>query len=252
MKKIAIVTGAAKGIGRACAIALDAAGFRVLAWDVDRGGLDDLAGQVPGVETGELDVTDVQALRRAFAKTVSAHGRIDVLVNNAGITRRADLLELTEDDWDRITGVNAKGAFFCMQEAARQMTRQGDGRIINMASVAGKGFHNSSNVIYAGTKGALIAMTRMVAHKLGSHGITVNAVCPGTTETEIVTGLIERDAETQGISIEESRSRMFEMIPLKRANTTEDVAALVTFLASDGARNITGQAISVDGGLLMA
>ena len=175
-----------------------------------------------------------------------------MLVNNAGITRRADLLDLTEADWDRITGVNAKGAFFCMQDAARQMMSQGDGRIINMASVAGKGFHNSSNAIYAGTKGALIAMTRMVAHNLGAHGITVNAVCPGTTETEIVTGLIERDAETQGISIEESRTRMFEKIPMKRANTPADVAALVVFLASEGARNITGQAINVDGGLLMA
>ena len=252
MEKIAIVTGAAKGIGRACAVALGAAGFKVLAHDIDREGLGDLASEVPGIVTGQLDVGDVGQIGVAFAQVVANHGRIDVLVNNAGITRRADLLDLTEADWDRITGVNAKGAFFCMQEAARQMMAQGDGRIINMASVAGKGFHNSSNAIYAGTKGALIAMTRMVAHNLGAHGITVNAVCPGTTETEIVTGLIERDAETQGISIEESRTRMFEKIPLKRANTPADVAALVVFLASEGARNITGQAINVDGGLLMA
>ena len=207
---------------------------------------------MPGIVTREVDVGDVGQIDAAFSQVASDRGRIDVLVNNAGITRRADLLELTEADWDRITGVNAKGAFFCMQEAARLMIAQGDGRIINMASVAGKGFHNSSNVIYAGTKGALISMTRMVAHKLGAHGITVNAVCPGTTETEIVTGLIARDAETRGISVEESRTQMFDMIPLKRANTTEDVAALVVFLASDGARNITGQAINVDGGLLMA
>lgn len=252
MEKIAIVTGAAKGIGRACAVALGAAGFKVLAYDIDREGLADLAAQVPGIVTGALDVSDVGQIGTAFGQAIADHGRIDVLVNNAGITRRADLLDLTEADWDRITGVNAKGAFFCMQEAARQMMAQGDGRIINMASVAGKGFHNSSNVIYAGTKGALIAMTRMVAHNLGAHGITVNAVCPGTTETEIVTGLIERDAEAQGISIGESRTQMFEKIPLKRANTPEDVAALVVFLASDGARNITGQAINVDGGLLMA
>ena len=252
MNKIAIVTGAAKGIGRACTTALDAAGFGVLAWDVDREALARLAEETPGIVAGEVDVGDVAAVQAAFAQANADHGRIDVLVNNAGITRRADLLELSEEDWDRITRVNAKGAFFCMQEAARRMIQQGEGRIVNMASVAGKGFHNSSNVIYAGTKGALIAMTRMTAHKLGAHGITVNAVCPGTTETEIVTGLIARDAESQGISVEESRSRMFGAIPLKRANTTEDVAALVVFLASDGARNITGQAINVDGGLLMA
>lgn len=252
MEKIAIVTGAAKGIGRACAVALAAEGFEVQAWDVDLAGLESLSQQAPGIVPRKVDVGDIGQIRIAFGQVVSDGGRVDVLVNNAGVTRRADLLELTEADWDRITGINAKGAFFCMQEAARQMIAQGDGRIINMASVAGKGFHNSSNVIYAGTKGALIAMTRMVAHKLGAHGITVNAVCPGTTETEIVTGLIERDAETRGISIEESRTQMFDIIPMKRANTTEDVAALVVFLASDGARNITGQAINVDGGLLMA
>lgn len=252
MQKVAIVTGAAMGIGRASAIALDKAGFKVIANDVNSDGLESLGASHPGIETSMLDVGDVAAVQAAFAKAVADHGSLDVLVNNAGVTRRAGLLDLTEADWDRITTVNGKGAFFCMQAAAKQMIDQGDGRIINMASVAGKGFHNSSNVIYAGTKGALIAMTRMAAHSLGSHGITVNAVCPGTTETEIIAGLIAQDAETKGISIEQSKADMYSIIPMKRANTPEDIADLVAFLASDGARNITGQAINVDGGLLMA
>lgn len=247
MKRIVIVTGAAKGIGRATAEAFVELGEIVVGIDFDKQALDGAA-----FEKIVADMGDVSSINAALEQVVAEHGRIDVLVNNAGITRRAGLLELTENDWDNITKVNAKGAFFAMQGAARQMIEQGGGRIINMASIAGKGFHNSSNVIYAGTKGALIAMTRMAAYHLGPHGISVNAVCPGTTETDIVTGLIERDAQEQGISIEESRQQMFSIIPNRQANTPADVAALVVFLASGPAANITGQAINIDGGLLMA
>ena len=247
MARIVVVTGAAKGIGRATADAFHELGDRVIGMDIDGDALD--AAPWSGIIADMGEKSEIDA---ALDQVIDQHGRIDVLVNNAGITRRASLLELTEEDWDRITRVNAKGAFFAMQRAARQMIEQRDGRIINMASVAGKGFHGSSNVIYAGTKGALIAMTRMAAHHLGEHGISVNAVCPGTTETEIVAGLIERDAETQGISVEESRAQMFSKIPIRRANTTDEVAAMVVYLASDAARNVTGQAINIDGGLLMA
>ncbi len=247
MSRVVIVTGAVKGIGRATAEAFLALGDQVIGIDLDEDALN--AAPFDGIVA---DMGDKAAIDVALDQVIAQHGSIDVLVNNAGITRRADLLELTEDDWDNITRVNAKGAFFAMQGAARQMIEQGNGRIINMSSIAGKGFHNSSNVIYAGTKGALIAMTRMAAYHLGSHGITVNAVCPGTTETDIVSGLIARDAESQGISIDESRAKMFSIIPSKNANTPEEVAALVVYLASDAARNVTGQAINIDGGLLMA
>jgi len=247
MKRVVVVTGAAKGIGRATAEGFLALGDNVIGIDIDDAAI--AAAPFDGIAA---DMGDVAAIDSALARVVDEHGRIDVLVNNAGITRRAGLLELTESDWDNITRVNAKGAFFAMQSTARQMIDQGSGRIINMASIAGKGFHNSSNIIYAGTKGALIAMTRMAAHYLGPHGISVNAVCPGTTETDIVTGLIERDAREQGISIEESRRNMFSMIPNRQANSPEEVAALVIFLASEAAGNITGQAINIDGGSLMA
>ncbi|MGK0231626.1 MAG: NAD(P)-dependent dehydrogenase (short-subunit alcohol dehydrogenase family) [Gammaproteobacteria bacterium] len=247
MKRVVIVTGAVRGIGRATAEAFLDQGDQVIGLDIDAEAIN--AAPFDGIVA---DMGDKGAIDAALAQVIEEHGRIDVLVNNAGITRRAGLLELTESDWDNITRVNAKGAFFAMQGAARQMIEQGNGRIINMASIAGKGFHNSSNVIYAGTKGALIAMTRMAAYHLGPHGISVNAVCPGTTETDIISGLIERDAEEQGISVEESRSNMFSIIPNGQANTPEEVAALVVFLASPAARNITGQAINIDGGLLMA
>lgn len=244
MSRIVVVTGAAKGIGRACAEAFVAAGDTVIGTDIAP-----MDGAFHGITA---DMGDKTAIDAAFDQVISDHGRIDVLVNNAGITRRAGLFDLTEGDWDRITRVNAKGAFFAMQRAARHMVDQADGRIINMASVAGKGFHGSSNIIYAGTKGALISMTRMAAWHLGPHGVSVNAVCPGTTETEIVQGLIEKDAETQGISVDQSRTNMMAKIPIRRANSVEEVADLCVFLASPAARNITGQAINIDGGLLMA
>jgi len=247
MKRIVVVTGAVKGIGRATAEGFLTLGDDVIGLDIDEEAI--AAAPFDGIVA---DMGDVSAIDAALTQVIAQHGRIDVLVNNAGITRRAGLLELTESDWDNITRVNAKGAFFAMQGAARQMIEQGSGRIINMASIAGKGFHNSSNVIYAGTKGAMIAMTRMAAHHLGPHGISVNAVCPGTTETDIVSGLIERDAQEQGISVEESRKQMFSIIPNRRANSPQEVASLVIFLASDAAANITGQAINIDGGLLMA
>ncbi|MEM7059777.1 MAG: SDR family NAD(P)-dependent oxidoreductase [Pseudomonadota bacterium] len=247
MSRIIIVTGAAKGIGRACAEAFASLGDTVVGIDVDAAALD----QIPGRKI-QADMGDKAAIDAAMNQVIANHDRIDVLVNNAGITRRAGLFDLTEEDWDGITRVNAKGAFFAMQRAARQMVDQGEGRIINMASIAGKGFAGSSNVIYAGTKGAVIAMTRMAAAQLGPDGVSVNAICPGTTETEIVQGLIEKDAETQGISVDQSRSNMMAKIPIRRANSVEEVAALAVYLASDAARNITGQAINIDGGLLMA
>ena len=247
-QRISIVTGAAKGIGKACALALAAEGDRVFALDVDTAALAELPDTV---ETLEADVGDLPTIERVMDQIASQAGRIDVLVNNAGVTRRADMMDLTEADWDRIMRVNAKGLFFCMQHAARHMIPQRSGRIINMASIAGRGYHASSNAIYAGSKGAVITMTRMAAHRLGPEGISVNAVCPGVTDTEIFRGIVANDAKVEGISEEQVLERVLSNIPIRRGNTIEEIAALVVYLASPAARNLTGQAINLDGGLRM-
>ena len=186
----------------------------------------------------------IQDIERQF-------GRLDILVNNAGVTRAADIMELTEADWDKIHRVNAKGVFFCLQTAAKQMIEQGDGgRIINIASIAGKGFSGTSNAAYSASKGAVISLTKTAAQQLAKHDITVNSICPGVTTTEIVEGLVKTRAEARGISVEAMVKEMTDNIPLKRANEPEDIAAMAIFLASSGARNITGQSYNVDGGLV--
>ena len=186
-------------------------------------------------------------------QTVETFGRLDVIVNNAGVTRYLNFMEVTEADWDRIHRVNAKGVFFCMQRAAQQMIAQGQGgRIINIASIAGKGYAGTSNAAYAASKGAVIAMTMIAAHQLGRYDINVNAICPGVTRTAMSQASLVQRAQSLGITVEELEQRRIEAIPIRRANDPEDIAAMALFLASPGARNITGQAFNVDGGLIMS
>ncbi len=159
-------------------------------------------------------------------------------------------MDLTEDDWDRIHNVNARGVFFCLQGAARVMIEQGGGRIINIASVAGRGYINTSNAAYAASKGAVISLTKTAAQQLGPHNINVNAICPGVTNTPMGDAIAIVKAKEQGVSVEEARRGALETIPIRRANEPEDIAALAVFLASPGARNITAQSYNVDGGLV--
>jgi NAD(P)-dependent dehydrogenase (short-subunit alcohol dehydrogenase family) len=171
-------------------------------------------------------------------------------VNNAGVTKSLGFFDVTEDDWDRINSVNNRGLFFLMQAAARSMRDAGTGgRIINIASIAGKGYRGTSNVAYAGTKGSVIAMTRISAQQLARFGINVNAICPGVTRTALFDQVIDELVERLGGTRDEAEARAVRSIPLRRANDPEDIAALAVYLASEAARNVTGQSWNVDGGL---
>jgi 3-oxoacyl-[acyl-carrier protein] reductase len=252
--QVALVTGAGQGIGKAAACALAETGAHVVVADI--------AGQQATATTEAIlstqrralsvqaDVGDLQDIDRMVRQALDVFGQIDILVNNAGVTRRADIMELTEQDWDRIHRVNAKGVFFCLQRVAREMIPRRSGRIINIASIAGKGYAGTSNAAYAASKGAVISLTKTATQQLARHNITVNSVCPGVTRTALSDANLQVRAQQEGVTIKEMERRRAEVIPLQRPNDPEDIAAMVVFLASAGARNITGQSFNVDGGLI--
>src|SRR5215813_5639377 len=206
--KVVLVTGAGAGIGRATALAMAEGGANIAAADVDLAAAQRTAGRAAGNQRRaiaiETDCGDVASIDAMIARTVAELGRLDVIVNNAGVTRYAQIMDLTEADWDRIHRVNAKGVFFCLQRAAREMINQGGGgRIINIASISGRGYPGASNAAYAASKGAVISLTWMAAQQLGRHNINVNAICPGVTRTELgARNAVARAAE-RGISVEE-------------------------------------------------
>ena len=246
-----LVTGAGTGIGRAIALAFAETGARVAAADLDEGAAAATAEAAGGGAMAvRADVGDVADIDRMVGAVAAEFGRLDVIVNNAGVTRGAYIMNLTEEDWDRMHRVNAKGVFFCLQRAAREMIPRREGRIINIASIAGRGFPGTSNAAYAASKGAVISLTRTAAQQLARHNLNVNAICPGVTMTEMVTRLVTQRAEKEGISVDEARAAAVKPIPLRRANDPADIAAMAVFLASPGARNITGQCYNVDGGLV--
>jgi len=252
--QVAVVTGAGQGIGAACSTALAEAGAIVVAVDIDGALAEQVAQSLRAHQHRTLaiaaDVGSIPDIQRMVDRTIADYGRIDILVNNAGVTRRADIMDLTEADWDRIHRVNAKGVFFCLQTVARTMIPRRSGRIINIASIAGKGYVNTSNVAYAASKGAVISLTKTAAQQLGQHNINVNAICPGVTRTALSDANLQVRAQQEGLTLEAMERRRAEVIPLQRVNDPEDIAAMAVFLASPGARNITGQSYNVDGGII--
>ena len=251
-----LVTGGGAGIGKAIGLAFRAAGADVAFVDIDREAVTSTvqaADQAPGRSLAIVaDCGDVASIDAMTNDVVKALGRLDILVNNAATTHHAGLMDISEADWDRIHRINSKGAFFCLQRAAREMIAQGGGRIINIASISGRGYAGTSNAAYAASKGAMITLTRIAAHQLAPHDINVNAICPGITMTDLLATMLRQRAAEQGIAFEEMVGRFASPIPLGRANAPEDIASMAIFLASTAARNITGQSYNVDGGLVMS
>ena len=241
--KVAVVTGAGRGIGLEIARELLAAGMTVVAVDLQ----DDLLAELPGKlsEPGEKllcraqDVTDSEGFTALIDEVVQTHGRIDVLVNNAGITRDGLLLRMSDDDWERVLKVNLTSAFIGSRAAAKHMIRQRDGVIVNMASYSGlEGNRGQAN--YAASKGGLIALTKSIAKELAGKNVRANAVAPGFIGTEMTEAMPQQ-----------AKDVALGLIPLKRMGQPVEVARVVAFLASDRAAYITGQVLSVDGGLHM-
>jgi 3-oxoacyl-[acyl-carrier protein] reductase len=240
--RVALVTGASRGIGRAIAKALAARGAAVVA--AARAGhaapvADEIRGAGGKAEAVTLDVTAADAVDAAVASTLSTFGRIDVLVNNAGIARDQLMLRMKREDWDAVLATNLTAAYACAQAVLKPMVKQRSGRIINIASVVGQ-TGNAGQANYAASKAGLIGFTKALALEVASRNITVNAVAPGLIETDM----------TRAIS-EGAHEAWADRIPLKRLGTPEDVASAVVFLASDEASYITGQVLAVNGGMYL-
>ena len=258
MKKVfknACVTGAGNGIGRSIAISLNKEGYNVVCADIDLKALNETLKQMSNKKCKKIkikcNVSILKDIDKMIAKTVKEFGSLDIMVNNAGVTKSLSLFDLDEKHWEWMNNINAKGTFFCLQKSAKQMIKQGHGgRIINMSSVGAKGFVDVSNAIYAGTKGAILSMTKTSSQELGEHNINVNSICPAPTYTDIVKKLVEKRAKEKKISKQKMIEYYMRNVPLGRFNETEDISSMVLFLCSDGARNITGQSFNIDGGLI--
>ncbi len=242
--KIALVTGASRGIGRQIALTLGAKGaFVVVNYNGSSARAEETVKEIEAAggraEALQCGVGSFEAAGTMIADIIARHGRLDILVNNAGITRDDLLMKMTEEEFDAVIQTNLKGVFNCMRHAARPMIRQKSGRIINISSVSGV-MGNAGQANYCAAKAGVIGLTKSAAREMASRGITVNAVAPGFIKTDMTDVL--KDSIKEGI---------METIPMKKFGTPEDVAAAVAFLASEDAGYITGQVISIDGGMAM-
>ncbi len=244
--KVAIVTGAGKagkGIGQACAVALASAGASVVVASRTEANAQSVADMLAGTGSRALamgvDVSDASQVDRLVAATLEEFGRVDILVNNAGITRDGLIARMPEDAWDSVLDTNLKGAFLAIKAVARSMMKQRSGAIVNMSSVMGL-TGNAGQANYAASKAGLIGLTKSAAKELAARGIRVNAVAPGWIETAMTADLGD-----------DFREQAMARIPLARLGTPEDVANAVVFLCSDAASYITGQVLTVDGGMVL-
>jgi 3-oxoacyl-[acyl-carrier protein] reductase len=241
--RTAYITGASRGIGRACALSLAEAGARVAVAARNMEQLEALAQELRshGREAFpvSIDLANPESIKEAISKTAKDFGPIAILVNNAGITKDGLALRMKKEDWDTVISTNLTGAFLTIQQVLQGMMRERWGRIINISSVVGE-MGNAGQANYVASKAGLIGLTKSIAQEMGSRNITVNAVAPGFVETDMTQSLTQ-----------ELKDKMLANIPLKRIGRAEDVAAAVRFLASEEAGYITGHVLDVNGGIYM-
>jgi NAD(P)-dependent dehydrogenase (short-subunit alcohol dehydrogenase family) len=252
--KVVLITGAGRGIGRAMALRFAQEGAHIVAADIEPALAESTAAAVK--ELGrqclplKVDVTQQADIQRLVTQTVEHFRRIDVLCNNAGVLRFQEMFEITEADWDAVNDVNTKAVFFVMQAVAREMVKRRSGKIVNTASISGK--QPEPHFLHYGvSKAGVIHMTKSAAVVLAPYNINVNAVCPGSTITDMSLMATAGRAKIMGVSVDEAIKAREAQIPIGRRNQPDDIAAMAAFLASSDADQITGQAFNVDGGLVM-
>lgn len=241
--KVAVVTGASRGIGRSLALIMAAQGAKLVLSARNGEALAQLVAEIQAAGGSAVavagDVSSAAAANELIEAGMQAFGRIDILVNNAGITRDALLLRMKDEDWDEVLNINLKGAFLCTRAAAKVMSKQRFGRIINISSVVGE-MGNPGQANYCASKAGLLGLTKSVARELARRNVTVNAITPGFIVTDMTEALPEK-----------TREELAVQIPLGRLGSAEDIAHAVVFLASDQAGYITGQTLGVNGGMYM-
>jgi 3-oxoacyl-[acyl-carrier protein] reductase len=242
-ERVAFVTGGSRGIGRAIALTLCRAGYRIVVASPELEKNEEVAAEIRACSgealTLDLNLTSLDSIKAAVAQATKELGRIDVLVNNAGITKDALAMRMKPEDWNLVLQINLSGAFFCIQQVLPGMLRERWGRIINIASVVGRS-GNAGQANYVSSKAGIIGLTKTIAQEVGSRGITSNAIAPGFIETDMTAKLPV-----------EIREKMLAGVPLKRPGKPEDIANAVKFLASEDAAYITGQCLDVNGGMYM-
>jgi len=241
--RIAVITGASRGIGRSIALALAAKGATIVAVDMDQAATDAVVAELQAAGAKALgvvgNVTVPADAERMIDAAMEAFGRVDILVNNAGITRDSLLMRMKDEEWDAVLTVNLKGAFLCTRAVSKVMTKQRYGRIINIASVVGQ-MGNAGQANYCASKAGLIGLTKSNARELAKRNITVNAVAPGFIATAMTDALPEK-----------VRAELTAQIPLERLGSADDIANAVAFLAGEASGYITGHVLSVNGGMYM-
>lgn len=241
--QVALVTGASRGIGQAISLRLAAEGVFVVATATSEAGAEAtvaaIVAQGGSAQAVKLDVTNSSEVEALFKKIISEQGRLDILVNNAGITKDGLMMRMKDSDWDSVLDTNLKGSFICLREASKIMTKARYGRVVNISSVVGE-MGNPGQVNYCASKAGLFGLTKSAARELARRNITINAVAPGFIETDMTTGLPEK-----------GREALLQNIPMERLGSVDDVAYAVLFLVSPKAGYITGQVLSVNGGMYM-